>query len=66
LQPTWTNQQQVLGFAMAFASLSILCKNVGTIHFAEPNQHALIFFIQNLLYSALVELLLRNNLGENL
>jgi hypothetical protein len=43
LQPTWTNQQQVLGFAVPFASLSILCKNVVTIHFAEPNQHAFIF-----------------------
>jgi hypothetical protein len=43
LQPTWTNQEQVLGFAVPFASLIILCKNVGTIHFAEPNQHALIF-----------------------
>jgi hypothetical protein len=30
----------VLGFAVPFASLS---KNVGAIHFAEPNQHALIF-----------------------
>ncbi len=38
-----TNQQQVLGVAVPFASLSILCKNVGTNHFAEPNQHALIF-----------------------
>jgi hypothetical protein len=39
------NQQQVLGFALPFASLNIPCKNaghakiVGQSYFAEPNQH---------------------------
>jgi hypothetical protein len=33
------NQQQVLGFAVPFASFSILCKD----HSAEPNRHVLTF-----------------------
>jgi hypothetical protein len=37
------NQQQVLGFALPFASLSIMCKNAGPKLFANPNQHVLTF-----------------------
>jgi hypothetical protein len=48
------NQQQVLGFAMPFASLNILCKNtghaklVGQNYFAEANQHCLTFLHRKL------------------
>jgi hypothetical protein len=37
------NHQQVFGFAVPFASLSILCKNVGPKPFAESNQHVFTF-----------------------
>jgi hypothetical protein len=38
------NQQQVISFAVAFASLNILCENAGPKNqFAEPNQHVLTF-----------------------
>ncbi len=35
----------VLGFAVPFASLSILCKNVGSKPVAEPNQHVFTFLL---------------------
>jgi hypothetical protein len=35
------NQQQVLGFAMPFTTLSTVCKIDGPKSFAEPDQHAI-------------------------
>jgi len=51
------NQQQVLDFAVTFCSDKMLDQN----QFAEPNQHVLTVFIQSILYSAGVELLVEMN-----
>jgi hypothetical protein len=40
-----TNQQQVLGVSLPFASLFILCKMFGGNHFAEPSPHVLTLYM---------------------
>jgi hypothetical protein len=40
----FSNQQQLLGFAMPFPTSANCAKMLGQNHFAEPNWHALIFF----------------------
>ncbi len=55
------NQQQVFIFAVAFASLNILCKNAGPkTSLLSQTRMFWLFFIQIFLYSAPVELVLGN------
>jgi hypothetical protein len=48
---TLANQQQVLGCAVPFTSLSKLCKMLGQNHFAEPNWHGFAFLHPNLYFA---------------